>query len=169
MSKIYKTPRCRLFILFIFPLFFSGCISSLLKEPIPEFSNQVQFDEPAEPFQKIKSVSYPSWKNSDSQNVIFIISSCDNSQVPATTAFQIISENINDVKVEPSKLDQMKLKKYVSKQIHGSIDGEAVEVQTIAFQHKRCTYLSALSGKPTTIAKDFQNWKAFLNSIEFKK
>lgn len=141
----------------------------MLKEPIPAFSNQIIFQQPAYPFEKIKSVSYPSWKNPESQNVILMISSCDASQSSVNTAYQTISENIENVKVEPSKLDQMKLKKFIAKQIHGSIDGEAVEVQTIAFQYKRCTYLSALSGKPTSIAKDFQNWKTFLNSVEFKK
>ncbi len=148
---------------------FSGCISSLLKEPLPTFSKQVNLVAPADPFEKIKSVTYPSWKNPDSQNVILIISSCDEAQQPVTTAYQAISENIDDVKIEPSKLDQIKIKKFISKQIHGSIDGEAVEVQTISFQHKTCTYLSALSGKPSSIAKDFQTWKNFLNSIEFQK
>ena len=163
------TSRYRLLILLLLTSLLSGCISSLLKEPIPTFSKQINFTPPASPFEKIKSTSYPSWKNSDSQNVILIISSCDEAQAPLTTAYQAISENIDDVKVEASKLDQIKIKKHFSKQIHGLIDGDPVEVQTISFQYKNCTYLSALSGKPATVSKDVPAWKNFLNSIEFIK
>ncbi len=81
----------------------------------------------------------------------------------------IISENIDNAKVEASKLDKVQLPKQVTKKIRGFVDEEAVEVQTASFQHKSCVYISALSGRPEWIAKDFDHWKSFLKSIEFKK
>lgn len=169
MNTKLIASRYRLLVLAILSFFITGCISSILKEPVAAFSKQIGFQPPAAPFEETSSTNYPSWKSSDTQNVILIVSTCDQAQTPMTTAYQTISENIDDVKVETSKLDQIKIKKHFSKQIQGLIDGDPVEVQTIAFQYKNCTYLSALSGKPTTVAKDLPTWKSFLNSIEFKK
>lgn len=169
MSTILYTPVRRS--LFILTLFFivSGCISSLLKEAPPAFSNQISMDDPQGSFERIKSVNYPSWKSSQTQNAIIIISSCDEAQSPLTQAHQVITESIEDVKVEPLSIDHLKISKFIAKRIQGSIDGSPVQVLTTAFQYKNCTYVSALSGKPNSMTKDVEAWKIFLNSIEFKK
>ncbi len=151
----------------LFGLVVTGCISNILKEKIPAFSNQISFTPPNS-FTEIKSV-YPSWKNNDTQNVILIISNCDDNKYSPPYAYMIISENIDTPQVESIKVDGIFLPKQVAKQILGTVDEEAVEVQTFSFKHRNCVYISALSGKPNTIAKDFKNWKTFLKSIELKK
>jgi hypothetical protein len=146
-----------------------GCISNLLKEKIPAFSEEISFKEPASPFEKIKSASYPSWKNHDTQNVILIISNCDNTRYPVGHAYQTISESLEDVKVDGLKLAGLKIPRVDSKKVVGVLDSSPVEIRTVAFDFKNCVFLSGLSGKPQSIEKDFENWKSFLNSIELKK
>ncbi len=145
-----------------------GCISTLLKEKIPAFSEEISFNPPSSPFEKIKS-SYPSWKNHDTQNVILIISNCDNTRYPISHAYQTISESLEDVKVDNYKLANVKIPRFDSKKIIGAIDSAPLEIRTIAFEYRNCVFTSGLSGKPQSIEKDFENWKTFLNSIEFKK
>lgn len=146
-----------------------GCISTLLKEKIPAFSEEITFIAPLFPFEKIKSVSYPSWKNNNTQNVILIISNCDNTRYPITQAYQTLSESLEDVKVVALKLNNIKIPRFDSKQMHGAIDTAPVEIRTVSFEHHNCVFVSGLSGKPQSIDKDLENWKSFLNSIEFKK
>lgn len=167
MKLIFKKTLTALCGILFFGLVISGCISNILKEKIPAFSDEIKFSAPAS-FKEIKSV-YPSWKNSETQNVILIISNCDDNKYSPSYAYLIISENVENSRVENSQLDNVNLPKQVVKQIYGSVDQEPVEIQTISFQHRHCVYISALSGKPKTIAKDFENWKTFLNSIELKK
>ena len=167
MEQFFKKLSVSISIAIFFGLVLSGCISNILKEKIPSFSEQITFSPPAG-FKKMKSI-YPSWKNNETQNAILIISNCDENKYSTPYAHMIISENIDNPRVEVSKVDNVRLPKQVTKQIHGSVDEEAVEVKTIAFQHKNCVYVSALSGRPQSIAKDFDHWKSFLKSIEFKK
>jgi hypothetical protein len=167
MKPFFKKHPTALYISLFFGLVISGCISNILKEKIPDFSEEITFVAPTH-FKEIKS-AYPSWKNNDTQNVILIISNCDDNKYMPNYASMIISDTIENSKVENSKVDNINLPKQVAKQIHGSIDGERVEVQTLSFQHKNCVYISALSGKPSSIAKDFEIWKTFLKSIELKK
>ncbi|MBC7457467.1 MAG: hypothetical protein H7235_04265 [Bdellovibrionaceae bacterium] len=167
MKPFFKKYPTVLFIALFFGLVISGCISNILKEKIPVFSEEITFTPPPS-FKQIKS-AYPSWKNGDTQNVIAIISNCDDNKYSPNYAYMIISENVENPKVENSKIDNLSLPKQVAKQIHGSVEEEAIEVQTLSFQHKNCVYISALSGRPNSIAKDFDHWKAFLKSIELKK
>lgn len=147
---------------------FSGCISSILKEPAPTFSKEARLQSPPSPFVKMKSASYPSWKSSKTQNVILILSNCD-SLYNVNNIHHAIAENVDNVKVESSQVDSLKFVRPVVKQIQGSIDNAPVTVKTVAFQHRNCTYLTALSGKPETLSSDLENWKNFINSIEFTK
>ncbi len=167
MKSFFKKHPTVLLMPLIFGLVISGCISNILKEKIPDFSEEITFVAPT-PFKQIKSV-YPSWKNNDTQNVILIISNCDDNKYMPNYAYMIISETVENSRVENSKINNINLPKQVAKQIHGSIDGDAVEIQTVSFQHKNCVYISALSGRPNSIAKDFEVWKTFLKSIELKK
>lgn len=161
-----KHPKA-LYIAVFFGLIISGCISNILKEKIPAFSEEITLTPPAN-FKEMKSV-YPSWKNESTQNVIAIISNCDDNKYSPNYAYMIFSENVENPKIETSKLDGINLPRQVSKQIHGTVEEEAIEVQTLSFQHRNCVYISALSGRPNSIAQDFENWKVFLKSIELKK
>lgn len=147
----------------------AGCISTLLKEKISAFSDEITFVAPSAPFEKIKSVSYPSWKNNSTQNVILVISNCDNTRYSVAQAYQTLSESLEDVKVEPLKLSNVKISRFDSKVIHGAIDTTPVEIRTVSFEHHNCVFVSGLSGKSQSLDKDLENWKLFLNSIEFKK
>ncbi len=167
MKPFFKKHPKALYIAIFFGLVISGCISNILKEKIPAFSEDIIFTPPAA-FKEIKSV-YPSWKNPDTQNAILIISNCDDNKYSPNYAYMIISENVDNPKVENSKVDNVNLPKQVAKKITGFVEEESVEVQTVSFQHKNCVYISALSGRPQSVAKDFENWKTFLKSIELKK
>jgi hypothetical protein len=168
MKSIFKKIFYVITLLFI-GLTLSGCISNLLKEKIPAFSDEINFTAPVSPFEKIKSASYPSWKNSVTQNVILMTSNCDNTQYTTNQSYQTITESLEDTKVEILKITNLKMAKYNAKKITGNIDNDIVEVRTLSFEHHHCVFLSALSGKPQSIDKDFDNWKSFLNSIELKK
>lgn len=167
MKPFFKKHPKALYIALFFGLVISGCISNILKEKIPAFSEEITYAPPTT-FKEIKSV-YPSWKNQDTQNAILIISNCDDNKYSPNYAYMILSENVENPKVENIKVDSVNLPKQVGKKITGFVDEEAIEVQTLSFQHKNCVYISALSGRPNSIAKDTENWKAFLKSIELKK
>ena len=167
MKPFFKKHPTALYLALFFGLVISGCISNILKEKIPAFSEEITFTSPAS-FKELKSV-YPSWKNQETQNVILIISNCDDNKYAPAYAYMIISENVENPKVSTSKVEGLSLPRQVTKQILGSVDEEPVEVQTLSFQHKNCVYISALSGKPYTLAQDYPTWIAFLKSIELKK
>ena len=150
-------------------LLFTGCISNLLKEKIPDFSSELTFKKPPGLFDKISSSSYPAWKNSETQNVILITSNCENSQYPVKQAHQNISESVDDSVLENYKMTGLNINKFVSKKITGTVDSSAVEIRTVAFQYHNCVFVSGLSGKPQSVEKDLENWKSFLNTVEFKK
>lgn len=169
MKPFFKKHTTALCIALFFGLLISSCVSTLLKEKIPDFSDEISFTEPTKPFKEIDSTAYPSWKNTESQNVILIISTCDGTKYPVSNAHLTVSENIDDPKIESGKVDGVKLPRAVAKKIRGTVDDSAVEVQTLAFTYRDCVYLSALSGRPESMAKDLENWKKFLNSIELKK
>ncbi len=150
-----------------FGLFLSGCISNILKEKIPTFSDEINFTPPAG-FKELKSV-YPSWKNANTQNVILIISNCDDGKYSSNYAHMMISENVESPKIENSSVKPFNFPKQVTKRILGFVNEEPVEIQTLSFKHNNCVYITGLSGKPSAISKDVDHWKSFLKSIELKK
>lgn len=162
----------KFFISVLFLCFFPGCISSVFKEKIPPFSKAVSYKSPQKPFSSVGNSSYPSWKNKETNNVILIISNCEQNITSPELAYNILSENIESVKVsdlsiQPTLISKIKTKTS-ARSLNGYLDDEAISIKTFSFKYKDCIYISALSGKPSMIEKDNENWKSFLSSIELK-
>lgn len=153
----------------VISILLSGCVSSLLKEDVPDFSNQVKVTAPGSGYEKINSGSYLAWKHERNQNVIMISSECESAQPSLSSAYQVVSESLSNVNVVASSNETFKNTKSVLKTINGTIDDSAIQLKVLSFKYKSCTYNSTLSGKPDSIAASENDWNNFNQKIEFKK
>lgn len=147
---------------------FTGCISTLFKEKIPDFSNALRVSDPTGNFTQQYQGAHLAWKNPKSLNVIMITSDCGSNQTSLSTATQNLVDSITDIKVIQETQQPFKNSKALRKSISGTIDENQIYADTLAFKYKDCTYLSSLSGKPENIDQDRTTWENFNQKIEFK-
>lgn len=147
----------------------SGCVSSLLKEDVPDFSNQLKVKSPGSGYEKINSGAYLAWKHEKNQNVIMISSECEANQPSLSSAYQTFSESLSNVNIISSSNESFKNTKSILKNITGMIDDSPIQLKVLSFKYKSCTYNSALSGKPESISLSESDWNNFNQKIEFKK
>ena len=87
-------------ILIAFFISMVSCVSSILKESPPTFSKNVNWSEPAQPFERLNTAVYPAWKSKVTGNVISIVSDCSNSSGPGLLGLHRLIENsIEDFKL----------------------------------------------------------------------
>ena len=153
-----------------FTLFFClGCISSILKEPAPQFSTEIIVPSAPERFSALKTSTYPSWKNESTQNVISLISDCKNSSYNLMTVHDLIAGAMETPKVQEEKMMQVNGRASYFKKTTGQIDGAAIQTFSTSLRHNNCYYLSFISGNPERISQDLSAWNEFNKKIDFKK
>lgn len=155
--------------IFVISFLFSGCISSLFKEAAPTFSDEITLPVLSQSFNKMNGVTYPSWKNKTTSNVISVLSDCSDSYSDLKSAHAMITNVIDNETIIDEKKTTLQNTKAYYRKVSGLVDGENIEVQSISFKYKNCIYLSSLSGSHQKLTTDIETWTSFNQKIEFKK
>ncbi|MES2803005.1 MAG: hypothetical protein V4654_10975 [Bdellovibrionota bacterium] len=150
-------------------LLIPGCISNIFKEPKPTFSNQVVLPEFNSDFNQLRDNVYPAWKSKTTSNVISMVSDCNEGNFNLKSIHSLMSDSLDKVKVIEEKNATLNTRKSYYKKVRGEIDGKAIEIQSYSVQHLKCTYVTSLAGNPDKINLNQNEFKAFLQKIDFKK
>lgn len=157
------------FIIIIIPFFFVSCVSSILKEKPPTFSQEIEVQDPAAPFVRMNTSVYPSWKNPQTGNVIAIISDCSTtSSYSLSSLHQLIENSLRNVTTVKEESSSLQGAPALRKTVNGELDTRPIEVRSISFQKKSCSYVSSLSGKKDNLEADSSSYEQFLSNLSFK-
>lgn len=156
-------------ILIAIPFFFVSCVSSILKEKPPTFSNEIKLIAPQPPFVKTETSVFPSWKNTLTGNVISIVSDCnDGSSSKLTALHQLIEDSLEDIRVVKEETLALQNRPAHLKVVTAKLDGHPIEVRSISFKRKSCGYLASLSGKTNSLLKDTTQFEQFISGLVFE-
>lgn len=156
-------------IIVVFPLLLVSCVSSLLKEKAPTFSDEVKFKAPAAPFVALQKSIYPSWKNKITGNVISIFSDCQpGNPTPLTELQRFIEDSIENSKLVSEATAPFDKKPALTRVLQGELENNPIQIKSIAFKRLNCGYVVSLSGKPDQVLKDEPSLDLFLKSLAFK-
>lgn len=151
------------------PFLFISCVSTLLKDSPPTFSKEIKVKDPAKPFSKTTTAVYPSWKSSKSGNVIAIVSDCDpNSSYSLNNLHLLVEEPLSNVKVLQEETFTMQNKPAVRRLVTAQLDDSQIEVESISFKRKSCSYVTSLSGKIDGLNADRAQFEQFNNGLSFE-
>lgn len=157
------------YFVFLVLFFTTGCISNLLKEPAPTFSNDILLPALSDEFIQQKTSAYPSWKSKKTSNVILVISECSDPNLNLKSAHSLITSALENEKVIEEKKTTFKKNPAYYRKVSGLVDGLDIDIVSTSFKYKDCIYISSLSGVHENLNLDFENWTSFNQSIEFKK
>lgn len=163
--KLFSKLFLSLAILLLIP----GCISNIFKEPKPTFSKDVVMPEFNSDFKQLRENVYPAWKSKTTGNVISMVSDCNEGNFNLKSIHGLMSDSIDKVKVIEEKNTTLNTHKSYFKKVRGEIEGKAIEIQSYSLQHLKCTYVASLAGNPDKINLNQNEFKAFLEKIDFKK
>lgn len=156
-------------LLILLPLLFASCVSSLLKEKPPVFSDQVEFNNPEAPFVKTSTAIYPSWKNSKNGNVIALFSNCSEERdFSFSELHSYFEQALSSSTVVKEEQITFQGRPANSRIIKGLLDGKEIEINSLAFKRKHCGYVRSLSGKTGSLDSDLNVLEQFTNSLRFK-
>lgn len=151
------------------PFFFVSCVSSILKERPPSFSTEIRLTAPKAPFAKTETSVFPTWKNSQTGNVISIVSDCnDGATNKLSTLHQLIEDSLEEINVVKEETMALQNRPALLKILTASLDGQPIEVRSVSFKRKSCGYLASLSGKPNSLLKDTVHFDHFIQSFGFE-
>lgn len=157
------------FIILLLPFAFGSCVSSLLKEAPPTFSNEILIKSPTKPFVKTETSIYPSWKNTQTGNVISIISDCkENSPYKLSNLHLILESSLENIQVSAENTITLNNKPAFHRVIKAQLDGSPIEIQSVSFKRKSCGYVASLSGKENNLSTDQKQFEQFINGFSFK-
>lgn len=157
------------FIIIASPFLMVSCVSSILKEKAPTFSNEIQFKPPQSSFTKMNLSVYPAWKSSQTGNVISIVSDCnENDSGSLTSLHQLITDSIEQPKLVKQEQMTFKQKPALLYITEGNLDGQAIEIRSMSFKRKTCGYVSSLAGRPKSLDLDQSTFNAFNESFSFE-
>lgn len=157
-----------LFIIFA-PFIFVSCVSTLLKEKPPTFSEEISYKAPAPPFARQHTDVFPAWKNPQTGNIITIISDCQNSAASSLTSLhRMIEGSLEKVVVGNEESIEFQGRPAVSRAVQAELDGHKIELYSVSFKRLNCGYVSSLSGKPGSLSADRKIYEQFMNGLTFK-
>lgn len=152
-----------------FPLLLISCVSSLLKEKPPTFSKEVHYVAPAPPFDIRGNSVYPSWKNKKTGNVISIFSDCQpGNSISLPDLHRYIEDSIENLSRVSETAAPFQNKPSLTRVIEGEVEGNAIQIKSLAFKRLNCGYVVTLSGKPDQVLKDQNYFDQFTKSLSFK-
>ena len=160
----------KIFISLIILIIVPGCISSFFKEAAPTFSDNIIYADPKPNFIRLTSYIYPAWKNTKNGSVISLVSDCTENLYDLKTIHTLINDSLDQFKVIAEKMTQLETgHPSYYRRLQGQIDSKPVEVQVYSFQHKKCNYLTSLSGDPKKVSADLETFQIFNKQLSFKK
>ena len=151
------------------PFLLVSCVSSLLKEKAPTFSNEVNYTVPKSPFVRLTKSVYPSWKNKESGNVLSIFSDCQNGLTSSLSELQsIIEESVENSKRVSENFIQFQNKPALKRILNGELENNSIQIKSVSFKRLNCGYVVSLSGKPEQLQLDENTFELFIKSLTFK-
>src|SRR4051812_26422405 len=157
------------FIIILSPFLFISCVSSLLKEAPPSFSKEIKLIDPPQPFSKMGTSIYPSWKNTKTGNVIAIISDCsETSTYKLSNLHQLIEEPLENIKIIKEETVSLQNRPALLRVVNAQLDGHEIEIRSVSFKRKSCGYVSSLSGKKNNLGDDSGKFEQFMNGFSFE-
>lgn len=151
------------------PFLFVSCVSSLLKEKPPAFSKEIKLTPPKAPFIKTETSVFPSWKNSQTGNVISIVSDCNEGATSKLSVLhQLIEDSLEDIKIVKEETIALQNRPAFLKVVTANLDGHPIEVHSVSFKRKSCGYLASLSGKANSLFKDATFFESFISGFGFE-
>ncbi len=156
-------------LIIISPILFVSCVSSLLKEKEPTFSNEVTFTNPSAPFTFMNKSIFPSWKNKVSGNVLSVVSECQpGNSITLVELQRLIEDSVENSSAIKESLVTFQNRPALQRTLRGQVDATAIEVRSIAFKRLSCGYVVSLSGRPDQVQIDQLSFDQFLQSLKFK-
>ncbi len=156
-------------IIIAIPFFFVSCVSSLLKDKPPTFSQEIKLTPPKPPFKKTETSVFPSWKSNKTGNVIAIVSNCnENSSYKLSSLHQLIEDSLEDVKTLKEETIALQNRPALLKAITAQLDGYLIEIYSVSFKRKSCGYVASLSGKLNSLTPDKNQFEQFINGFSFE-
>lgn len=156
-------------ILVLTPFLLASCVSSLLKEKPPTFSDEVTFTSPKTPFFRLTKSVYPSWKNKQTGNVLSIFSDCQTGMTSTLSELQrIIEDSVENSKRLAENQIQYQNKPALQRTLSGEVENNSIQIKSIAFKRLNCGYVVSLSGKPEQLHLDDNAFELFIQSLTFK-
>ena len=156
-------------ILILAPFLLVSCVSSLLKENAPTFSDEVRFTAPKLPFIRLNKSVYPSWKNKQTGNVLSIFSDCQNGNSSSLSELQrIIEDSVENSKQVSENQIQYQNKPALQRTLSGEVENNTIQIKSMSFKRLNCGYVVSLSGKPEQLRLDNNAFDLFIKSLTFK-
>lgn len=152
-----------------FPLFIGSCMSSLLKDSPPTFSAEIKLTPPIKPFEKAESSIFPSWKSSETGNVISIVSDCsENTPYKLSNLHLMLESSLESITILKEESISLLKRPALLRIVTAKIDGQSIEIQSVSFKRKSCGYVASLSGKEKSLNSDRATFEKFINGFSFK-
>lgn len=150
------------------PFLFVSCVSTLFKQAPPTFSDEIHIQAPEGSFEKTKTSVYPSWKSSETGNVISVVSDCSSAAYSLTNMHLLIEDSLEQIKVLKEETRTLLNSPAVYRSITAKLDGHLIEIYSVSFKKKSCGYVSSLSGKAKNLESDKPAFEQFLNGLTFE-
>ncbi len=158
-----------LVIILLMPLLLISCVSSLLKEKPPTFSEEVSYSNPSKPFYMLKKSVYPSWKNKATGNVLSIFSDCQSGATSSLSELhRIIEDSLENSKRLSENQTVFQNKPALQRTVAGEVENSSIQIKSISFQRLSCGYVVSLSGKSDQLKLDENAFDLFIKSLTFK-
>ena len=163
------TKRITTTLKYLIPLLFAGCVSSILREPAPRFSDSIILPNLNSDFEKNSDSNFPAWKHKSTGAILSIFSECDNPESTLNEAHRLISDSVESPKLESESKSSIGDKKVFLKNFSAEIEAQPIEIWTASFRNENCVYVSSISGHPTKPELIKDQWYQFIEKIKFKK
>ncbi len=157
------------FSLLIISMLLTSCVSQILKEPKPVFSKEIILPQMNSDFVFLDKNIYPAWKNTKNNNVISVVSDCQDSHLDLIYVHNLLSDSLESSRLIEEKKTKINQKPAYYKKIIGELESKNIEIQSYSLINNSCVYLISLSGKPNLINESQKEFLKFMKDIDFKK
>lgn len=153
---------------------FSSCVSVTLKtDAAAKISNEIEYQNPAPPFEALKKSRYPTWFNKQSGHSISIISDCrdddftiDQLRNEALSSFDELKTN----RFENFTLTTQSGQDFPGQKLFatGLTNMQHSQISSFIFKRGRCNYTTVLAGKEASFNAQEAIFNDFLKTLKVK-
>lgn len=152
-------------------LILTSCVSVNLQKPIVlEKSKFYSLAVPSSPFVKMDQSGMDQyWRNPKNGNAISLQTACSQNYDPSLQdlSFQTI-QGIEDAKKISENKFQYNDRLGIKSEYQGTVDGIAVEIQSVVFKKNSCSYIISFFGKSPSINNDQVQFENFIRNFKVK-
>lgn len=145
-----------------------GCVSVSLKESAPKKATGAKFQNPAEPFQKIRITSGDAtWKNKKSGSVISFLSDCDGEKESTLEEIRDdVIQGLSQSQILRERRFKMKDEEALRTSLLCQVDGTDTRIEVAVFNADGCSYVLTLVGRPLSFDSDAPTFEKFISEFE---